>query len=126
MTADGTWTIDKLFEGRAEARRLFEGVRIEIEKFGPVKVTPLKTQVSFGTDRKFAWVWLPQTWIKKRPEGSVTLTFSLPNEVVDSRIVQALEPYPGRWTHHVIIESKSDLDQTVLSWLREAYVNSKR
>jgi len=81
----------------------------------------MKTQVSFGARTKFAWVWLPQLWTKKRPEKSITLTFNVGRHIKHDRIVEAVEPRPGRWTHHVIIESKSDLDEDVREWLCEAY-----
>jgi hypothetical protein len=44
---------------------LFEKVRLFIESIGPVTMEATKTQVSFGTTRKFAWVWLPQIYTKK-------------------------------------------------------------
>jgi len=80
-----------------------------------------RTQISFGVVRRFAWVWLPQMWIKKQPEHSITLTFSLGRHEADNRIKKAVEPYPGRWTHHVIIEHESGFDATIKGWLREAY-----
>ncbi len=88
---------------------------------GPVSVEPMKTQVSFGAGRKFAWVWLPQLWTSKRPENSITLTFDAGRRIDHERIAEAVEPRPGRWTHHVIIEKESDIDEDVRAWLREAY-----
>lgn len=126
MKATGDWTIDMLFEGRPEARRLFEGIRAAIESIGPVTVETMKTQVSFASTRKFAWVWLPQIWVKKRPDDSVTLTFDLNHQISDQRIVQAVEPSPGHWTHHVLINDESDIDESVLNWLRQAYVKGLR
>ena len=37
-------------------------------------------------------------------------------------------PYPGRWTHHILIGSAGELDEELLSWLRqaEAFALSKR
>jgi hypothetical protein len=35
--------------------------------------------------------------------------------------VEAVEPHPGHWTHHVVIEDETDLDGAVDGWLREAY-----
>ena len=117
------WTIEGLFEGRPQAFRLFLAVRRYIESVGPVEVAATKTQVSFGVKTKFAWVWLPQLWIKKRPQESITLAFDLDSEVKDARIAAAVEPSPGRWTHHVVIDRESDLDDKVKGWLRQAYAN---
>ena len=121
--APGTWTIEGLFEGQPGSMKLFKVVRKYIESIGPVDVEATKTQVSFGVRTKFAWVWLPQTWIKKRPMNTITLAMDLDHEVKDPRIASAVEPRPGRWTHHVMIEKESDLDDKVKGWLREAYAN---
>lgn len=37
------------------------------------------------------------------------------------RIVQAAEPYPGRWTHHVLLEKPEDVDEELMDWLDLAY-----
>lgn len=124
MKAPGHWTIDTLFEGRPAARMLYERIEAYIRSLGTVRVEAAKTQVSFGTQRKFAWVWLPQMWIKKRPENSVTLAFDLGRRVRSARIASAVEPRPGRWTHHVLIDKPADLAPDVRRWLREAYQNS--
>ena len=121
MKTPGNWTVEGLFSGRPRAFGLFLAVRKCIESIGPVKVEATKTQVSFGTRTKFAWVWLPQMWIKKQPENSITLTFDIARRIEHERIKSAVEPRPGRWTHHVVIEKESDLDETVCQWLREAY-----
>ena len=125
MKTSGNRTIEGLFVGRAEAFRLFNVIREYIESIGPVKIEPSKTQVSFGEKTKFAWIWLPQMWIKKQSENSITLTFSLRRSVKHSRIKSTVEPYPGRWTHHVVIEKESDLDEDVREWLREAYSSAQ-
>lgn len=121
MKAPGNWTIEGLFEGRPESYRLFQAVQRYIESIGPVNIEAAKTQVAFSLTTKFAWVWLPQMWIKEANEGSITLTFDLGRHVRHERIKQAVEPRPGRWTHHVVIEKESDLDDNVREWLREAY-----
>ena len=58
---------------------------------------------------------------KKREENSITLTFDLKRRIDDARIEEVVEPGPGRFTHHVIIEKESDLDDHMQAWLREAY-----
>ena len=116
-------TVEGLFEGRPEAFRLFQAVRTYIESIGPVEVAATKTQVSFSVKTRFAWVWLPQLWIQKRPENSITLAFDLDHEVKDTRMAAAMEPRPGRWTHHVLIDKEPDLDDKVKGWLRHAYAN---
>jgi len=80
-----------------------------------------KTQASFKHGRAFAWIWLPQMWIKKQPRGSITVTFGLDRQVRDRRIKQSIEPYSGRHTQHAIITRAAEFDDQVKSWLREAH-----
>jgi predicted transport protein len=119
--ADDSWTLDDLFKDRPDNRKLYDVIERYIKSLGGVNVEVMKTQISFGAKTKFAWVWLPQMWTKKRPEKSVVLTFDVDHRVSDTRIVESVEPRPGRWTHHVVIEKQDDLDDVVKGWLREAY-----
>ncbi|MBP7403145.1 MAG: hypothetical protein KBA30_11065 [Clostridia bacterium] len=51
----------------------------------------------------------------------MVLSFGLRRRVEDARIVEACEPRPGRWTHHVLITGEADLESPVRGWLLEAY-----
>jgi hypothetical protein len=113
---------ERLFADRPVPLRLFRAIRRLIDRLGPAEVTATRTQVAFGARRKFAWVWLPQVWTTNRSPDSVTLTFSLDHAVQDARIAEVVEPTPGRWTHHVVIERETELDDAVEAWLREAYI----
>jgi len=117
----GIRTLEQLFAGRPAALELFFVTRAVIESFGPVLMEVMKTQVSFGAKTKFAWVCLPQMWIRKQPEEGIALTFSLKRRIGDSRVKEVVEPRPGRFTHHVFIWTEADLDNEVRAWLREAY-----
>lgn len=114
-------TVEELFRGREAQIRLYQAVCAAIEALGPVTITVSKTQVAFGAKTKFAWVWPPQLWSNKRPPDSIVLTFGLGRQVVHPKIVESVEPRPGRWTHHVIVEHEADLDADVRGWLAEAY-----
>ena len=121
MTAPGTRTTESLFAGRPASLLLFKVVRRFIGSLGPVEVEAAKTQVSFKNARKFAWVWLPLRSTTTRPDNCIVLTFALDRRVIHDRIAESVEPYPGRFTHHVIIERESDLNDDVRGWLSEAY-----
>ena len=116
--------VHAFFTNRPEAYRLFKIVRNYLETFGAIKMEVMKTQISFGTKRKFTWIWLPQTWIKKRSNNSITVTFVLRRRITNKRIEEAIEPRPSYWTHHVLIQKERDLDQDLRDWLHEAYINS--
>ncbi len=120
MKVQGEWTLEGFFADRTRSRELFEHVRGYIESLGPVSMEVMKTQISFGTRRKFAWIWLPQMWIEGRPEDCIVLTFVLDRRIDDPRIEEAVEPRPRRWTHHIIIRKEGDLDRSVRGWVLEA------
>lgn len=115
----------RFFSDYPEAEILFRHLAEGIEKLGPVTIEVKKTQISFGTKRKFAWVWLPQTWVGNRPGNSITLTFALRQSVSHPRIAEWVEPYPGRFTHHVVLRQESDIDELVIGWLEQAYSESR-
>ena len=54
--------------------------------------------------------------------SQITLDTSAP------RVVAASEPYPGRWTHHVLVTEADQIDEELMGWLREAwdFAESKR
>ncbi len=84
-----------------------------------VKVS--KTQISLRNRYVFAAVSLPWRKLKDWPEKYVLVSFGLGRKMEDPRIIQAVEPYPGRWTHHVILEGPEDVDGELLDWLDLAY-----
>ena len=51
---------------------------------------------------------------KEHPRGSRG------RELKSGRVLAASEPYPGRWTHHIIISSPEEIDAELLDWLAEA------
>ena len=44
----------------------------------------------------------------------------MPNRRVSDRIDAAVEAYPNRWTHHVMIGTVEEVDEELLSWIVEA------
>jgi hypothetical protein len=121
MTIRDEWTAEKLFVGKPVQLRLYLHVRNFIASIGEVSVEASKTQVSFGRKRKFAWVWLPMAWDTRRPPTSIVVSFALGQPVDDPRIVEVVEPRPGRWMHHMIVQTESDLSEDVKGWLTQAF-----
>jgi hypothetical protein len=113
--------VEAFFVGKPEVRALFMAVERKIRAIGPAIITVSKTQISFATRTQFAWVWMPQPPDRKRPLHSLVLSFGCGRQIVHDQIVEAIEPYPGRWTHHVIIAEEADLTAAVDAWMREAY-----
>ena len=113
--------IEVFFAGKPEAKALFMAVERKIQVIGPAIIKVSKTQISFATRTQFAWVWMPLPTDRKRPLHSLVLSFGCGRRIVNDQIVEAIEPYPGRWTHHVIIAEAADLTSAVDAWIREAY-----
>jgi hypothetical protein len=117
--------IDAFFSGHQKRIELYMAVEEMIKSLGPATIEITKSQISFGTKYKFAWVWLPPDSSGKRPKDSIVLSFGLDHRVESKHIAEAVEPYPGRWTHHIIVQDETDLGADVCKWLRQAYAFSK-
>ena len=83
--------------------RLEEAIMTQIPD---VKINVSKTQITFANKRGFAFVsFNPCRKAKDRPAVWMTVTFGLGYRKESPRIDVATEPYPGRWTHHVMVGS---------------------
>ena len=111
----------EFFLKRPEAFPLYEAVRAKICELPGVTVKVSKTQVSFSNRHGFAYVSLPHSRIKGHPAACILVTFGLSYRLDDPRIYVATEPYPMRWTHHVIVERVDEVDDQLMAWIREAY-----
>ena len=63
---------------------------------------------------------------KDRTNPFLTITFGLPYRKESVRIDIATEPYPNRWTHHVMIGTEEEIDEELISWIQEAAEFSDR
>ena len=116
------------FEPHPDALPIYEVLEQKILKDIPgVRVKFQKTQISFYNKHMFACASFMRVRKKKDcPEPFLVVTFSLPHQVVSPRIDVATEPYPGRWTHHVLTASKEEIDDELMEWIREAAAFSDR
>ena len=48
------------------------------------------------------------------------MTFGLSYRLASPRIWQAVEPYPNRWTHHMLVSDETQLDDELMGWIKEA------
>lgn len=80
-----------------------------------------KTQIAFSNRRNFAFASLmPARRAAARPNPFLTVTVGLSRRLNSSRVDAAVEPYPNRWTHHIVIGSAEEVDGELLGWIREA------
>ena len=117
-------TLDEImfFDGHPAALPLYEKLKGSIlAEVSEARIEVKKTQISFFSKHMFAAAsFTPVRKAKERPEPFLTVTFGLPYQVTSGRIDAAVEPYPGRWTHHVMIGSAEDVDAELLGWIRKA------
>lgn len=104
---------------------LFEAVEAAVLALGESAPAVAKTQISWGNPKKFAMISLP----RRAGAGGLILTLGLGRRAEDPCVFQAVEPYPGRWTHHIALAGPEDVDNAVRALLAEAYtfaLNKKR
>ena len=86
-----------------------------------VTVKVQKTQITFANRRQFACVsFLPARRAKDRPEDYITVTLGLNRRLDSPRVDKVSEPYPGRWTHHMMLSDSAQLDKELVDWIIEA------
>ena len=114
------------FDGRPLELALYQTLFRSLETaFPEASVRVQKTQISFYGRHLFAAVSLPVRRKKSWPEHCIVVTIGLPGRLESPRVAVAVEPYPGRWTHHVLISEETQIDSELLGWLREAYLFSQ-
>ncbi len=92
-----------------------------LAEIGNVTIKVQKTQISFSNRHNFAFVsFLPTRKAKDRPKTYITVTFGLQYKKESPRIDAASEPYPNRWTHHMLISSVEEIDDELMGWIKEA------
>ena len=89
---------------------LFEAWEEAVLACGESTMKVSKTQISWGNPLQFAVLSQPRRAAQRRGR-----------RVEHPRILQAVEPYPGRWTHHLLLTAPEDVDGLLAAWLAEAY-----
>ena len=111
------------FDGKPLEHSLYEALLQQLDAVFPdTSVKVQKSQISFYARHLFAAVSLPVRRRKSWPEHCLLVTFGPSHRLSAPRIAVATEPYPNRWTHHVVVDQEGQLDAELLGWLREAYV----
>ena len=100
--------------------RAFEALLFD--SFPAVNKRVQKTQITFSNRHVFACVSFARVKRKTElPMRFIVITLGLPAPLDSERVAVKTEPYTGRWTHHIVINKPEELDEELLSWVREAY-----
>lgn len=110
------------FDQQRDALPIYEA--FEEALFARLPDTRMKvqeTQISFYNKHQFCCV----SFLRVRPKKELSqpylvVTFGLEQALQSPRIAAATEPYPNRWTHHVVLASLLEVDDELMCWVEEA------
>ena len=115
------------FDGKPLELALYEALFRHLEmEFSEASVRVQKSQISFYGRHLFSAASLPVRRKKSWPEHCIVLTIGLSHRLDSPRVAVATEPYPGRWTHHILLSDEAQIDGELLGWLREAWAFSEQ
>ena len=115
--------LDRLFRDMPGAIPLYRAFESSVFSAHPdIGLRVQKTQVTFTCPRVFACASLLRARRKALlPDPYLTITLGLSHRLDSPRVDQASEPYPGRWTHHLVIGSIDEVDEELMTWTEDAY-----
>lgn len=112
----------RFFDQMPEALPLYQKFEREVlSRVEDVHIKVQKTQITYSNRHVFACVSFAKVRkAKERPPVYIVVTFGLAYKKESPRIDIATEPYPNRWTHHVLVSEEEQIDEELLGWVEEA------
>ncbi len=122
------WELDAdtlmFFDQHLDVLPLYQAFEeILFDSFSVVNKRVQKTQITFSNRHIFACVSFAR--VKRKvglPRRYIVITLGLPAPLDSERIAVKTEPYPGRWTHHIVVSTPEELDEEPFSWIKTAYI----
>ena len=114
---------ESFFIGHEPVFLIYSRLKTELlQRFPEMEIHIAKTQISFYDRRMFGCVSFTRVLRKAQmPDKYLTVTLCLPVPINSNRVAVKVEPYPGRWTHHVVVSDEKELDKELFSWFEEAH-----
>ena len=105
-----------------EALPLYEALEGRIlAEVDSVRIKVQKSQITFYNRRLFACASFARVRRKAElPPCWLVVTVGLARRLDSPRVAVTTEPYPGRWTHHIVISDPAEVDDELMGWVREA------
>ena len=118
----------RFFDGHMKVFPLYEALAAELlRRYPQTGIRVQKTQISFSDRYMFACVsFLRPRRKAELPENYFVLTLGLPDPLDSERVAAKTEPYPGRWTTHIVISRPGDLDEELFGWVERAHQFAQR
>lgn len=113
-------TPDEFFAGKPLPFALFQAVAQAIGDLGQATARVTKSQIAFRRRRGFAWVWMPDRYLRGHT-APLVLSIALLRRDKSPRWKEVVEPAPGRLMHHLELYDPAEVDGEVAAWLREAW-----
>lgn len=111
------------FDGHTAAIPLYEAFAgTLLERFPETSMRVQKTQITFSNRHVYACASLAR--VKKKaelPDPYLVITLGLPYALDSGRVAVKTEPYPGRWTTHIVVGTLAELDAELWEWVSQAY-----
>ena len=110
------------FDRHMEALPLYESFENRVvNEIENVRIKVQKSQISFYNRHLFACASFARVRKKKEcPPVWLVITIGLNHKLESPRVEIATEPYPGRWTHHLLISDVEEIDDELMAWVKEA------
>src|SRR3954463_2807144 len=113
-----TNSVDSVFEGKDPIlRTTFDYLLQQLEQFGAVNVAPKQTSIHLEKNSGFAGVHPRKSYFN--------IEFRTDYKIDAPRITRIQQLSARRFEHTVKVESQSDIDEQLLTWLKSAYELSK-
>ncbi len=110
------------FNQHMDSLPLYEAFESSVKKeITDIRIKVQKTQISFYNRHLFACISFTKVRKKKDcPDNYIVITFGQNHKLGLPRIDVVSEPYPNRWTHHVLVSDINEIDDELMGWIKEA------
>jgi hypothetical protein len=105
--------VESHFQGRPEARVIFDELIRKLGGFGPLRVDAVKTSVNLIGRRHLGGV--------RALKDGLRIGFVLERKVSDPRILKSEWVGGSKYGHSVKVTLPQEIDAQLLNWLKEAY-----
>lgn len=111
------------FDRHMGALPLYETFSQELlRRFPATDLRVQKSQITFSDRHVYACVSFAR--VKKKaelPDPYLVITLGLPSPLDSDRVAVKTEPYPGRWTTHIVLSTPAELDEEFWLWVSQAH-----
>jgi len=91
-----------------------------LERWPSAEVITQKSQVGLRDPRPFCALTLPGKHVRGKATPGAMLSLFLPRPLETELLIMAVEPYPGRFTNHLVLPASEDFDEDLWAWTAEA------